>query len=406
MINASVLVFGDFAQTLAVVRSLSGAGYRVIVGSDAARTVAGSSRYCAATWHHGPLSGPGFAQELAEFVRNQTDLCCLYPIGISHIERVQQACAQQGLQIPIAAVSPAILEGCNTKTIANQWAQDAGIAVPASHQVHNHAELLAAVQDIGFPVIVKTVESEALVFERKAFIVADEAAFNRHFTHWPIAHGQLLVQAYIEGEMVACDFVAQNGEVVAYYEGKHNRTDMPDGTGFVIEFVPESPTEKLFLTLKSFVSAHTYSGPGLLQCMICKHTGEHYFVEINPRLSAGVAETWIVGVDIPLVTLQVALQKDLPRLHMHQQVRYRLDTMTYWFERDWLGWLKQRKYLTHQESRAWLLQMMHCLISADAHINWHWRDPMPSGRILGRFVKRALSRALGRDVRETAPQNG
>jgi cytochrome P450 len=210
-----------------------------------------------------------------------------------------------------------------------------------------------------------------------------------------------MVQRYITGKVVACDFVANKGEIIAYYEGAHYRTDAPDGTGYVVDFRAVEPTPELFVALTQITSHTEYSGPGLLQCVICADTGSCYFLELNPRLSAGTAEVVNAGMDLPLIALHNGLGSNLPPAYQQAEMRYQLGAHAYWLERDLRGWLKHRRELTWSESARWIRSMITDLFTSDTHINWSWRDPAPTARILTGHLRAALSARLA-PLRPTA----
>ena len=390
MRKPAVLVLGDCPQTLAVVRSMARAGYRVVVANESATTVAGYSRYCDARWRHS--AGPAFADELANYLHHHDDICCLFPVGIKLIRRLYEAIELKAIVMTVVAVNPELLEACHCKSTANAMAAEAGINVPATCVVTSHAQLHRAIDQLGYPVIVKTVCGEARVWGRKAFVVADQQALERHFSSWPATHSRLMVQSYVAGTMLSCDFVAAEGRIVAYYETGVVRTDMPDGTGYVVEFRASTPTPALFDALKAFVSTHDYSGPGLLQCLLCAGTGKLYFLELNPRLSAGVAEVVAAGLDLPMIAVQAARQEPLSELSGSDDVRYQPGTTCYWFERDLMGWIKHCRHLSWSNNAAWLGHIRRCLLTNHNHINWQWNDPLPTAVILSRYAKSAIGR--------------
>lgn len=386
----SVLTIGDHPQTLAVVRSLGRAGYNVIVGHEGYRAVAALSRYCGETWSFAGLRAPSFADELAGLLSERDDIACLFPIGERAIEHVQRAVRHLGLNIPVAAVSRYLLEGCVDKVVTNEMARRAGIRVPQERIVHNQHELVDAAAALGYPLIVKSLRSEALVLGRKAYLVADQSAFAAAFGDWPGSFAALLVQQYVSGTKVGCDFVAKDGEIVAYYHSFVDRTDMPDGTGFAVSFTSRSPEADLFGVLQAFVHKHGYSGPGLLQCIRCAQTRELYFIEMNPRLSAGTAEAVTAGVDLPLTSVRVACGDLCDGIEHAEQASYRVGSHTHWLERDALGLLRHFHGLEWRDRARWLAAIFRDALRNDGHINWQWRDPLPSMLIMVRLLRSRL----------------
>ena len=386
----SIVTLGDHPQTLAVVRSLGRAGYRVIVGRDQKASIAESSRHCAETWQFDSLYDENFATALIEKLRTREDVRCLFPIGEHAIARINRLRACVPAHVAIAAVPDPVFHGCVDKQATHLMASQAGIRVPDGCVVDCHRDLVRAAINIGFPVIVKTVCSEALVLGRKAYLVRSEDEFRTVFREWPGPAEQLLVQQFIEGERLGCDFVAQAGRIVAYYQGGAIRTDMPDGTGFAVSFESVEPDAATFDALERFVRTHHYSGPGLLQCIRCAGTDELYFLEINPRLSAGVAEAVHAGLDLPLISVHAAGDDTLDTIANHRDRRYRLGSRTHWLERDALGFSRHFRQLDWSARWHWLTALASDVVGNHGHVNWQWRDPLPSFHVLMRHLRRRL----------------
>ena len=71
----SVLVLQHCRQTIAVMRSLSRAGYRVILGASNARAPAEFSRHCHEVWRHPPFDDlPVFERALMSFLDSRPDI--------------------------------------------------------------------------------------------------------------------------------------------------------------------------------------------------------------------------------------------------------------------------------------------------------------------------------------------
>jgi len=394
MKSDNVLAIGDYPQTLAVVRSLGRAGYRVTVAYDQPRPVSTYSRYCIDSWECPEFDGPDFKPALHHYLQQHSDVAALYPIGISAIRAVQDFKRELDAEISVIAVSASVLAVFDDKEHANVVASQAGVKVPRSVQVEDVDTLREAALDLNYPLIIKSANNAGPVFGRKAYLIENAPELESAFATWPPGHKLLMVQRYITGKVVACDFVANNGQIIAYYQGAHTRTDAPDGTGYVVDFRAIEPTPELFAVLTKIASRTEYSGPGLLQCVVCADTGSHYFLELNPRLSAGIAEAVNAGLDLPLIALHNGLGSNIPPAYEQAERRYSMSAHTYWLERDVLGWVKHRGNLTFSESLHWVRSMITDLFTSDAHVNWSWADPAPSARILTGHLRRALSARL------------
>ena len=237
--------------------------------------------------------------------------------------------------------------------------------------------------------IVKGLTSKRAVFGRKAFLLNDAALLERAFERWPEGHEELLVQAYVEGPLEACDYAAQAGRVVSYFQASSVRTDMPDGTGFAVDFRSDPVSPDLLESCRQFCAATGYDGPGLLQMIRSNRDGRLWFVENNPRLSAGIAQAVLCGQDVPLMALRIALaRRSGERIpDFDPQTGYRPGVRTHWLLRDLQGILARRSELTAAEILQRLRQLLGSLSAADSHMVWRWRDPLPSLLLYAQLIR-------------------
>src|SRR4051812_27817712 len=78
----SILVLGNYRQTLVVLRSLTRAGYRTIIGSDAKHVFTQYSRATAEVWRHqDPQREAEFLDALCAFLAQRPDVRWIFPIG-------------------------------------------------------------------------------------------------------------------------------------------------------------------------------------------------------------------------------------------------------------------------------------------------------------------------------------
>ena len=239
--------------------------------------------------------------------------------------------------------------------------------------------------------IVKPIRSTAKLFGRKAYILHTEAELRARFTTWPIDHDELVVQRYITGPLEQCDFVAVRGDVVAFFQAHAVRTDRPDGTGFAVDFLSDPPDEGVLAACRAFARAHDYTGPGLLQLVRSTEDGHLYFIENNPRLSAGIAQAVRCGLDMPYLMLQAASRlPPMGRTTPTSVLPYRVGHRTHWLSRDLAGYLDSRRELDATERCRWRRAIITSLARADDHMTWDLRDPAPSFWIYGRLLSRVL----------------
>jgi len=386
MLSQTIIVVGDRAQSLAIVRALSTSGYRVVLTHTQPFSATSFSKYCAENWQSPALDSPEFEISFLEFLQAQPNLAGVFPVGISDSLVVQEICRKHQLDVPIAGVRSELIRIFHDKVAANELAQSAGVRVPKSLQVSDLTGIKKAVGEIGFPIIIKSGSNAGDVRGRKAYIVPSAQLLESVFAQWPQGHTELMIQSYHPGDIVSADFVAKAGEIVSFFEGDTDETDMPDGTGFAVNFHAGPPSEQLLFCLESIVRACNYSGPGLIQCIRDPEDSELTFIELNPRLSAGVSEVVNAGLNIPKHTFEVAQGKSLKPIEDAQDIRYRVGSCTYWLERDFLGYKRRCNWWSVPSHLQWLSQALVRLWRCDAHVNWRWSDPVPSFMIMFRSL--------------------
>jgi biotin carboxylase len=390
----SVLVLDDFPQTLAVVRSLARAGYGIIVGRGSERTLAERSRFCDEVWQHPDLVEPErFRDALVAFVRSRADVQTVFPVAEPSITQLLAIPELAASGVTVVTPGAAYFDRCLNKRAANRLAEECGLLVPETRFPTSVSELVRDCQDIGFPLIAKPVRSSRPLFGRKACILNDQTELESLFTDWPTEHRELLVQTYVQGTLEAADFVAANGRLVGYCEAHSVRTTVPDGTGMAVEFRSIPPSTDALAATRAFVQGTGYTGPGLIQYMRSAATGDLYFIENNPRLSAGIADSIAWGQDMPLLALEAAAGAELPEFNADTEP-YRYHAYVHWLQRDVQGFFDHWSDTTGIEKLGWLRDMVRSLVRARQDVIWQWSDPVPGVLTYGR-----LARQIGGRVR-------
>jgi biotin carboxylase len=212
------------------------------------------------------------------------------------------------------------------------------------------------------------------------------------FGKWPSEHDELLVQRYVAGPLEQCDFLAMDGDVIAFFQAHAVRTDRPDGTGMAVDFLSDQVDPDVLAACRAFARAHRYTGPGLLQLVRSEADGNLYFIENNPRLAAGIAQPIACGVNFPLLMLQAAL-RTVPTQAVTDTARYETGQRTHWLSRDLNGYLDARRELDAAERGRWRRDILESLRRAHDHMTWDRGDPLPSFYIYGRLLSRWIRSA-------------
>lgn len=385
----SVLVLDQVAQTLAVVRSLGRAGYRVILGRGRVKGESESSRHCAEVWRHPPVDDLGFESALMAFIDARDDVRAVFPIGEASAAVIGGVAWLAARGIAVAGVPRRLLVACRDKRTANDLAVAAGLPVPETRTIAGVDGLRSFVNDVGYPIIVKPVRSYTRLFGRKGYILDSVEHQRARFDVWPAEHEELLVQRYVTGPLEQCDYLAADGELICFFQAHAIRTDRTDGTGFAVDFVSDPVDTGVLEACRAFARAHAYTGPGLLQLVRSTADGRLYFIENNPRLSAGIAQAVKCGVDFPHMMLRAAMPASTPLRPVAGGVpMYAVGQRTHWLSRDINGYLDVRRELVATERIRWRHALVNSLRRADAHMTWDVKDPAPSFLIYRRLLTR------------------
>ncbi|MEH6558937.1 MAG: ATP-grasp domain-containing protein [Oceanicoccus sp.] len=391
----SVLLIELGREALAVARSLGRAGFHVIVGNSGTTSIVESSRYCHEVWRHPPIENCVILESaLVMFLDSRPDIRFIFPVGerapvaISSMRKILER------DVILVMVHSPLLEECLNKTKANDMAMGLDFNVPKFSEVQSLHEIQTFIDEAGFPIIVKPCRSSKKIFGRKAYILSSQEELETVFSAWPIYHRRLIVQQYIQGNVEACDFVASSGKLLGYMETLSIRTDKPDGTGFAIDFysIPVSPD--VYLACRVFVQTYRYSGAGLIQFIRSKDDNKLYFVEINPRLSAGISHPIACGQDFPLLTLQafsVEIGDEFPEF-ADLDTPYNIHQRAHWLQGDIEGLLAERRNLSLKGKLMWFFKIAISFVRADSHMNWQLTDPLPSFKLYFRLIFRVCKR--------------
>lgn len=369
----SVLVLGDHQQTIAVVRSLALAGWRVIVGGYGRRPFASLSRHARGTWKHPDPASAMFAGALRALLAEHPEVRCIFPVGESEI-RTLVGC--EGLPARVQCVMPNAdaVHACLDKPQSLAIAEALGIPLVPTTVVATHRELLDAAAKIGLPLAVKCPDSSRLVNGLKAAACISDTAL----AAFAGARYPLIVQRWFSGIRHNCQFIARNGELVAYFQQAVLRTDAPDGTGFGIEGVSVEPSADLVGYCRVLCRRLGYHGAGCAQFLV-DDDGGCAFLELNPRLDATCELALRCGIDLPRLAVDPA---------QASWRAYPVGQRFHWL----LGDLRSfgRRLKSADLGRGELFTCIRQLATAHARahhrLTWHWLDPLPTLYLYGRAV--------------------
>jgi len=387
MSPSKVLVLGNYRQTLTVIRSLAKAGYHVIVGRESKRVFTQYSRYTAEVWSHPELesSENDFISALEKFLAARGDISFVFPVGEAEITCLMRH--RDAIPPPTGFImaDPSVISVCLDKAGGYEFAARLGIPQAPCRRVHDHAALMAAVAEIGYPCVVKPNDSSRAFFGKKALIIHTAESFAQMFPAWPEENEFLLLQRWMPGYRHNCHFVADRGKLLAYFEQRVLRTDRFDGTGYGVDGVSVAPNPALKTYCESLAMALNYSGAGSAQFLVDDRAGSVSFLEINPRLDATCALPHYCGYDFPrMAVLYAEYRRGTLSAPIVNFSAYPAGRRAVWLRGDILGWVHEMSTgaLNPKQTVVWLKEMTTTFFRGDYHLTWSWDDPLPTCYLL------------------------
>lgn len=388
---STILVIDHNRASLAVARALSGMGHRIVAGVSGYCDYANLSRFVAGTV---PIADtaerPDAAlSEITALCASRTDIRGIYAVDETGTRFLAQRRHELPRQLRVYAARPENVLATFNKSGMSSIAEDAGLPVARHITVDNFTDLKAAAREIGFPLVVRAVESNHDLYGRKALICRNRQAFDAIATAWPREdHQQLMVQRYNAGHRHNVCWVAAEGKLHSAIEMKVLKTTTGgrDGYGTLVETVEPHPQLKNWA--HRLAEALSYHGIGSPQFLVDPVTGDITFLEFNPRLDA----------NIRLAESVMPYIETAARLAESESLEFDTDPWTYqrgkrlfWAkgENQTLKTLNAEGRYRELLARAAMIPV-HSLTSV--HALFSWDDPMPA---LASHLNPLISRSPG-----------
>lgn len=401
-----VLVLGDYRQTVTVARSLGRAGFEVTLGTEDTHSSTGRSRFVSDVWVYDNATPQRFCNNLEAFLRNERP-DFVFAIGESQLRRLIDMAPRFE---PLSTwVNPelATMARCFDKRAMYELAASLGVPTVPWAPFTGADDWRSRAAAMDYPVVVKHKDSSAHVLDRKALIFRDPGQLDAFLAALPGEPdpGSLVLQRFAPGVRHNCHVAAADGRLLAYFEQKVLRTDEPDNTGIGVAGVSVRPSRGLRAHCEALTKALHYTGIGCIQFLIDERTGSAVFLEFNARMDSTAALPYRMGLDYPLMALQLAAYRKargagrtdaarlLPEL---QPADYAAGKTYHWLEGDFGAWLRELRGASAGRGKlaARALEMAWLSLTS-YHLTSDWRDPMPVLHLFWRkYVRAPLRRRL------------
>jgi predicted ATP-grasp superfamily ATP-dependent carboligase len=369
---------------LAVCRSLHTAGYEVTATSSTALATAKWSRSCSRRLH---VANPRKdADMFVEHLRRELarhSYATLICGGDSALFAVSQA--RDALQpltdlgLPPRAV---VTRALSRESLA-QTAEQAGLASTLSIRCVDLEQALAAADELGFPVVLKSpeaasAEDRAAPGSPKSRIVATNADLAKAA---PAFGEGLLVQRWMPGDLISVGGVIAGGRILAAVVARYERMWPPEG-GSVSFGEAITPPPGLEDSVQRLLNAIEWEGIFELE-VIQARSGGFAPIDFNPRPYGSLAAATSAGVPLAAIWCDWLLGRDPQPAYARAGCRYR------WEDADLrhLAWQMRRG--NYRAAAATMLP--HRRVT---HAHFQLSDPLP---LLARWLY--LGKRLWEDKR-------
>lgn len=303
---------GEQRAALAVVRSLGKAGYAPIVCSREARSLAGVSRYAAASVHvPDPLTRAAeFTPAIAAAVREHAVRVVVPVTEPSSLALL--GAADQLSSAVIAGPSLDSFRAISDKEHMLDVAREVGLAIPAQLSLTRRDDATdAALAALTFPVVLKPTRSVRSGSIQSVSYAADAAALRERLAALPDSAYPLLVQQRIVGPGTGVFLLRWDGRIVATFAHERIRETPPSGGASVYsQSVTADPA--LVAGAARLLERFDWAGVAMLELKRDAASGRAYVMEVNGRLWGSLQLAIDAGVDFPALLVDAALGHAAP----------------------------------------------------------------------------------------------
>lgn len=301
----TVLVLdGHSRAALETMQSLGRAGLAVDIAAESSNVLAVHSRYATRKLLQPPATD---AQVFARWLREQ-DLARNYELIVPATESsllcLRALDEHDPLRVKAVLPSNSALDVALDKQATCRLARDLGIPVPGSRLISSMDEIGDYVQ---FPVVLKPVRSKVFMDgELRTLAVAitkTEEQRRDQLQRW-LPFTPVLQQQYVAGRGVGIELLFDHGKPLWHFA--HERVhEFPLSGGASSYRRSVVPPPHMLIHAQQLMAALRWHGVAMVEFKM-DSDGQHWLMEINPRLWGSLALPIDAGVNFPLGLLQVA----------------------------------------------------------------------------------------------------
>ncbi len=392
--QGSILLVGNYRPSLPVARSLSTAGYRVVLARDGF-SAAERSRFVDETWQPSPWRSGSydFVGELQRFLERRRDIAAVFPVNQARI--LELLASRDRISVPLITVEPETVATCLDKVRTTRIAAEVEVPVARFAAGSSVQDLYDLADDLGYPCVVK--RNDGIEHGLKALVLGNANQARTFATSYPGWFDNFMVQQFAWGPRYNRYFIAHRGRILRRLDIKTLRTNQIDNTGLGVSGVSTAPLAALDEPSSRLIEALGYSGIGCLQFLVDDVRGTIAFLEINPRIGGNYAFTQDCGLDQASALVDIVQGRGLE--HWAAPFDYPVGKRYAWVMGDLEGLVQslETRQVSGRQAVSWWLKAVAGGLRADHHLLWRWDDPKPALYLARRSVPK-LTRRAGRQV--------
>jgi protein-tyrosine-phosphatase/predicted ATP-grasp superfamily ATP-dependent carboligase len=370
---AVLVLDGHSRAALETLQSLGRAGVQVDLAAETQDCLAMRSRYISRKLQQpSPERAADFRAWLRELDRLR-NYALIVPATETSLLGLRQLDENDPLRRKAVIAGDKALDVALDKEKTWQLAHQLGVSAP-------RGVLISTLSEIGhlqeFPVVLKPTHSKVVIDGAlrtlAVAVVKNESERQEQLRRWlPVTPVQQ--QEYIQGRGVGVEFLFNRGKKIWHFA--HERVHEYPLTGGASSYRRSiDPPVALLQDAEKLLTALHWHGVAMVEFKI-DAKGQHWLMEINPRLWGSLALSIDAGVDFPLGLLQVARgEQPAP------QPKYKVPYHTRDLRTD-VDWLKcnltanQHDPLLHTRSRTVsFLELLRPLFGRESWDHFDWRD--------------------------------
>lgn len=300
-------------SALAIIRSLGRHGLQVVAGDQGGHALGAASKYASASVRYpDPATSPGaFLSEIMVLADRLAIDTIIPATDLTTMLLVSQPDSSKFSRV--AAPKRASYETLTDKARLLKLADRLAVPIPATQIADTATAVVAAANDIGFPVVLKPARSRYLkgekVLSTSVQIVDNARALNDKLSslNW-LADIPCLVQRFVPGHGAGIFTLYGPSGPVAWFAHQRIREKPPSGGVSVLcESVPINPVMQS--AAGKLLSAAGWTGVAMVEFRIAGD-GTPYLMEVNGRFWGSLQLAIDCGIDFPWLLHQ--LTHDLP----------------------------------------------------------------------------------------------